>query len=164
MRTFLAVAAILAVLARTGWPQTPGGPGETPDSRFAERFRQADANGDGRITEDEARAAGLWFTRDFNSVDTDHSGTVTLFELGQALQRRLSRWLSDFDAADTNHDGRVTEDEAARMPSIGEVFKTTNRSKDRAVSRQEFESYAIDRMYRDSELPSVAPNIIDKRF
>src|SRR5450759_4946963 len=150
MRILLAVAATVAALAGTGWPQTPSTTG-APDSRFAERFRQADTNGDGVITNDEARAAGLWFTRDFNSVDTDRSGTVTLFELGQALQRRLSRWLSDFDAADADHDGRVTEDEARRAPSIAEVFTTIGRNKDHTVSRQEYESYAIDRLYRDSE-------------
>lgn len=164
MGTLLLVAAMLVVLTGTGWSQTPGATGEPQDSRFAERFRQADANGDGRITEEEARAAGLWFTQDFNSVDTDRNGTVTLFELSQALQQRLSRWLSDFDAADANHDGRVSEDEAARAPRIAEAFTTIDRNKHREVSRQEYESYAIDRMYRDSELPSVAPNIFEKRF
>jgi len=32
------------------------------------------------------------------------------------------------------------------------------------MSRPEFESYALDRLYRNSELPSVAPNIIEKKF
>ena len=85
MRTLLIVVAMVIALAGAAWSQTPGATGETQDSRFAERFRQADANGDGRITEEEARAAGLWFTQDFNSVDTDRSGTVTLFELAQAV-------------------------------------------------------------------------------
>ncbi len=164
MQALLIVAAIVVVLAGAAWPQTPGATGEARDSRFAEHFRQADTNGDGRITEDEARAAGLWFTQDFNSVDTDRNGTVTLFELSQALQQRLSRWLSDFDAADANHDGRVSEDEAARAPSIAEAFTTIDRNKHRAVSRPEYESYAIDRLYRNAELPSVAPNIFEKRF
>ena len=87
-----------------------------------------------------------------------------IIELGQALQRRVSRWLSGRDSADTNHDGRLTEDEAARAPSIAEAFKTMGRNNDRAVTREEYESHAIDRMYRDSELPYVAPNIIEKRF
>src|SRR5574341_1819719 len=120
MRRFLVVAATLVAFTRAGWPQTPGATG-VPESQFTERFRQADANGDGLITDDEARAAGLWFTRDFTSVDTDRSGTVTLFELGQALQRRVSRWLSERAAADANHDGKLTQDEAARSPSIAEA-------------------------------------------
>ena len=164
MRTLLTAAAVVIALAGAAWPQTPSATGEAQDSLFVERFRQADANGDGRITEEEARAAGLWFTQDFNSVDTDRSGTVTLVELSKALQQRLSRWLSDFDAADTNHDGRVSEEEAARAPSIAEAFTTIDRDKHHAVTRQEYKSYAIDRMYRDAELPSVAPNIFEKRF
>ena len=135
-----------------------------PERRFAERFRQADSNGDGFISAEEARAAGRWFMQDFDSVDTDRSGTVTLFELAQALQRRLRRWLSERDTAAADRDGRLTEDEAARVPSIAEVFTAADRNKDRIVSRAEFDSYAIDRMYRHSELPSVAPNIIEKRF
>jgi hypothetical protein len=163
MRTLLTMAVTVLALAGTGWPQTPIPTGAT-DSRFAERFRQADANGDGVITADEARAAHLWFAQDFDSVDTDRSSTVTLFELTQALQQRLSRWLSDFDAADVNHDGQVTEDEAARAPTVADVFTTIVRGKQHAVNRQQYESYALDRIYRDSELPSVAPNIFEKRF
>jgi Ca2+-binding EF-hand superfamily protein len=163
MRGFLAIMATLMALTSTAWAQTPAATG-VPDSRLVERFRQADTNGDGLITDDEARAAGLRFTQDFKSVDIDGSGTVTLFELGQALQRRVSRWLSDRDSADTNHDGQLTEDKAARAPSIAEAFKTMGRNNDRAVTRDEYESYAIDRMSRDSELPYVAPNIIEKRF
>jgi hypothetical protein len=163
MRTLLIAVVVSLMHAGSGWPQTPSATG-APDSRFADRFRQADANGDGVITADEARAANLWFKQDFESVDTDHSGTVTLFELARALQKRLSQWLSGFDAADANHDGQVTEEEAARAPGIADVFTTTGRGKHHVMSRQEYESYALDRIYRDSELPSVAPNIFEKRF
>ena len=163
MREFLAITATMMALTSTAWAQTPGATG-VPDSRLAERFRKADTNGDGLITDDEARAAGLCFTQDFKTVDIDGSGTVTLFELGQALQRRVSRWLSDRGSADTNHAGQLTEDEEALAPSIAEAFKTMGRKNHRAVTREEYESYAIDRMSRDSELPYIAPNIIEKRF
>ncbi len=144
--------------------QLPGATVEVPDSQFAARFRQADANGDGVITEAEARAAGLWFTDDLDKVDTDRSGTVTLFEMTQALQQGLKRWMAERDAADTNRDGELSEEEAARAPSIATVFSSVDLNKDRSVSRPEYESYAIERMYRNPDLPSVAPNIIEKRF
>jgi Ca2+-binding EF-hand superfamily protein len=161
MRTLVAVAAIAVTLASLA--QTPPATG-APDKQFTERIRQADTNGDGVISEAEARAAGLWFTQDLGSADTDHSGTVTLFEFGQALQQRLNRWLSDLASVDTNHDGVVTQDEARRVPGIAEAFTTIDRNKDRAVSRDEYDASTIDRIYRSSELPSVAPNIIEKRF
>jgi hypothetical protein len=163
MRTFLTVAALL-VLTGPAWSQTSGTTGAGRESQFAERFRAADTNGDGVITADEARAAHLWFEQDFDKVDTDHGGTVTLFEFGQALQQRLSRWLSDFNTADANHDGRLTKGEAQRAPGIAEAFKAMKRNQGSTVTRGEYESYAIDRLYRNSELPSVAPNIIEKRF
>lgn len=166
MRNLIAVAATVVALAGSGWPQTPPAATITPapDSAFAERFRQADRNGDGVITDDEARAAGLWFTNDFDSVDTDRSGTVTLFELVRAGQQRLSRWLSARDSADTNHDGQLTEAEAAQVPGLASTFTAADRNHDRAVSRAEFESYALDRLNRGADLPSVAPNIFEKRF
>ena len=166
MKRWLTGLATIVALAAGAWPQTPPSAtiGPAQDRRFAERFRQADRNGDGVITNDEARAAGLWFTEDFGTVDTDRSGTVTLFELGQAAQQRLSRWLADRDAADTDHDGRVTAAEAARVPGLAEAFTRVDRDHDRAVSRAEYESYALDRLSRGAELPSVAPNLFEKRF
>src|SRR5512139_1026086 len=110
MRTFLSVVVVLG-FAATAWAQTPKPAEPGADNQLTERFNRADTNRDGRIDDAEARAAGLWFKDDFGSVDVDRSGTVTLFELGQALQRRVSSWMSEFDAADLNHDGQVTEAE-----------------------------------------------------
>lgn len=131
---------------------------------MAERFRNADRNGDGVIDAGEARTAGFWFQNDLKEVDNDNSGTVTIFELGQALQRRVARSLSEFDAADTNRDGKLSDDEISRAPTVAEVLDPSKRAKDTSLSRPEYESYAIDRLYRDAELKSVVPNIIDKRF
>jgi hypothetical protein len=163
MRTFLPVVAVLG-LAATAWAQTPKPTGAGPDSQLTERFNRADANRDGSIDDAEARAAGLWFQDDFSGVDTDRSGTVTLFELGQVLQQRVSSWMSEFDAADLNHDGQVTEAEAKKAPNLWTMLTSGGRAQPATVSRSEFESYAFDRIYRQGDLPSVAPNIIEKRF
>ena len=117
MRTFLGVVAVLGLVA-SAWAQTPKPTGVGADSQLTERFNRADANRDGSIDDAEARAAGLWFQDDFSGVDTDRSGTVTLFELGQVLQQRVSSWMSEFDAADLNHNGQVTQDEAKRAPTL----------------------------------------------
>ena len=163
MRTLLCVLAVLglAASARAQAPK-PTSPGR--ESELAERFNRADANRDGRIDNAEARAAGLWFQDDFSGVDTDRSGTVTLFELGQALQQRVRSWMSEFDAADLNHDGQVTEAEAKQAPNLWTMLTSGRRGQPSTVSRSEFESYAVDRIYRYGELPSVVPNIIEKRF
>lgn len=163
MRTFLAVLAVLG-LAAAAWAQTPMPTRAGPDSQLTERFNRADSNRDGFIDDAEARAAWPWFHDDFGSVDTDRSGTVTLFELVQALERRVRSWMSEFDAADLDHDGRVSQDEAQRAPNVWKVLTSGGGDPPSTVSRSEFESYAVDRIYRYGELPSVVPNIIEKRF
>jgi hypothetical protein len=163
MRMVLSVVAVLG-LAASVWAQAPKPTGPVPEGALAERFNRADTNRDGSIDDAEARAAGLWFQDDFGGVDADRSGTVTLFELGQALQQRVSSWMSEFDAADLNHDGQVTQDEAKRAPNLWKMLTSGGRGDPAAVSRSEFESYALERIYRPGDLPSVAPNIIEKRF
>jgi hypothetical protein len=153
-------AALLLLVSGATYAQPP----ESSEAKFSERFRRADTNGDGVIDGAEARAAGLWFADDLNSVDTDHSGTVTLLELGQALQQRIKGWMSDFDAADTNHDGKLSEAEARNAPRVAQAVKGGTANQAQGMSRPEYESYAIDRLYRNSELPAVAPNIIEKKF
>ena len=163
MRTLLCVLAVLglAASARAQAPK-PTSPGR--DGELADRFNRADTNRDGRIDPAEARAAGLWFQDDLSGVDVDRSGTVTLFELGQALQQRVQSWMSEFDAADLNHDGQVTEAEAQQAPNVWKMLTSGRRGQPPTVSRSEFEAYAFDRIYRQGDLPSVAPNIIEKRF
>lgn len=86
-----------------------------------------DINGDGFVTYEEARQAGLALFlpkeiaadilkdapdlpimhREFDEADTDHDGRLSLAEEIAEVDRR-------FDAQDTDHDGRLTI--AERMP------------------------------------------------
>jgi len=163
MRTILSVLIVVGLVA-TAPAQTPNPTAPAPHSQLTERFNRADTNRDGSIDDAEARAAGLWFKDDFGGVDVDRSGTVTLLEFGQVLQRGVSSWMSEFDAADLNRDGQVTEAEAKQAPSLWKMFTSGGRARPATMSRAEFESYAFDRIYRQGELPSVVPNIIEKRF
>ncbi|HVM95348.1 MAG TPA: hypothetical protein VMT89_03110 [Candidatus Acidoferrales bacterium] len=162
MKKLLATTSLL-ILTSVGMAQTPQPTAVEHQSQFAERFRRADTNGDGVISESEARAAGL-LKDDFYGIDADHNGTVSLFELSQAMQKKLGQWMSDFDAADTNHDGKLSQEEIKHAPGVEKMLSSGDRPDLQNMSRPEFESYALDRLYRNSELPSVAPNIIEKKF
>jgi Ca2+-binding EF-hand superfamily protein len=134
----------------------------TDGTDLARRFRQADRDGDGKLSEEEARASP-WFTdevKHFDGIDRDHNGTVTLAEIGEAIAGQVSEWLG----ADTDHDGRVSEGEAKANSRLREAFNRADADGDRVVTRDEAERMSERTYYRDAELPSVAPNIIEKRF
>ncbi len=161
MQKVLLAAAALAV-ATVAWSQTDSSTILPPsNSGLAESFRKADVNGDGALSIEEARQAGFGLSETFAAVDTDGSGTVTLFEIGEALHRKMSEWAN----ADADGDGEVTEDEAKKgSTAILNAFLKADANTDHQVSREEYQSYSVRQMYRNVEMPSVYPNIIDKKF
>lgn len=88
--------------------------GVAPDLPRAEFFGQEDADADGRITRDEARAAALaWFAR----FDADRDGQVTAAEARAGAQRwRRERRAARFAARDRDHDGSVSARELGATP------------------------------------------------
>jgi hypothetical protein len=156
------VIVVLWALLRGAAAAEPGAP-PGADDELARRFRLADRNGDGTLSRAEAQQAG-WFVdkmERFESIDRDDSGTVTLAEIATAIAEQVQDWLG----ADTDHDGRVTEAEAARRPgSFSKVLKDADADGDRAATRAELEGLSQRGYYEHSELPPVAPNIIEKRF
>jgi Ca2+-binding EF-hand superfamily protein len=150
------IAVAVVLLATSAVAQTP------PSGELEERFRRADRDGDGKLSPAEAQAAS-WFVGEmqrFEGIDRDHSGTVTLVEVGQAVAAQVAGWLG----ADRDKDGRVTEAEAREQRGFDDTFERADADGDRVVTRSELERLSQRSYYRDSELPAVAPNIIEKRF
>lgn len=157
MKVALLLAAVIVCASAVGAQPTPGSSGE-----LEQRFRLADRDGDGKLSSQEARQAS-WFVDEvhrFESVDRDHSGTVTLAEIGEAIAAEVADWWG----ADIDRDGRVTEAEAKSKRGLAETFGSADADRDGAVTRAELERLSQRSYYRDAELPSVAPNIIEKRF
>lgn len=50
-----------------------------------QRFAQADANKDGQVTREEAKGVMPRLFRNFERVDADYSGAVTMAEIQQAI-------------------------------------------------------------------------------
>jgi hypothetical protein len=57
-------------------------------ARGRERFKKADANGDGRLSREEAKKGMPQLARDFDRIDTNKDGMVTVEELEAARKSR----------------------------------------------------------------------------
>ena len=160
------VLAIAALLASDAGAQDASPNPVTGSATFQKEFEQADKDKDGKLSEQEAENAGF-FTTDgsFKRADRDLDGQVTLFELGDAVQKSLRQYLSDSDSADTDKDGYVSEEEAkVSGSSILDVFKRADRDGDGKVARDEIDIFVKDSYYSETADRGVVPNIINKKF
>lgn len=137
-------------------------PTDGMSEELVRRFRLADRDRDGALSPAEAKQAN-WFGEQvnrFESLDADRSGTVTLVEIGAAITSRVQEWLG----ADTDGDGRISAAEAqAQSGTLADAFRTGDDG-DGSLTREELESLSQRSYFEHSELPSVAPNIFEKRF
>ena len=102
--TVLSLAAVPA-LAQTPLTGTTGAPtaAQAPAAQataatarrhatLQERFDEANVTHDGRLTPEQARAKMPAVARDFEAIDADHDGTVTVAEIkAHAAARRAAR-------------------------------------------------------------------------
>lgn len=159
-KTVLPVAAVVAALTAAGLGDAGsavaqdrrGGMGM--DGMGMERmFERFDADGDGRLTQDEvaaARAARI------AALDADGDGVVTrdeaiAFARAEASDRAERRAGAMFDRADADGDGRLTAAEvlaAGGMP-LGGMFARMDLDNDGAISGDE--ARAAHRAFRRGE-------------
>jgi len=158
-------ALALLVAAPAGAQQATPGTEPTATPHFQKEFERADVNKDGKLSEQEAVAGGFFTDGSFKSADRDLDGQVTLFELGDAIQRSLRAYLSDSERADADGDGYVTEEEArVSGTSILDIFRRADRDGDGRVARDEIDVFTRDTYFSETQTRGVVPNIIDQRF
>ena len=157
-----ASAVVLAALLAAG----PAAAQITPvptmpqlSSDMQQRFKQADIEQKGGLTQTQAAAAGFDKEK-FDSIDSDHDGIVTLYELATYFAKRTSDWAR----ADTNGDGVVTREEAERVPSLKAIFDKADKDGDGVVRKEEYEAFSETTLNQNVDLPYVVPNIINKKF
>jgi Ca2+-binding EF-hand superfamily protein len=159
--TLLAAATLLALAGPVRAAEPPAAP--TPAPALASRFDRADSDGDGRLNEKEAKAAGFFARSSFGESDRDHDGQVTLFELGKSVQSSLQQWLDHHDKADADKDGYVSKAEAGDGP-LTTVFERADRDHDGRLGRDELMDDVTHGYYSETATQPVVPNIIDERF
>jgi hypothetical protein len=106
----------------------PGGGGK-PGQTLFERY---DADGDGKVTQDEFRAG---HTQRFNAMDTDGDGKITSQEMqarqGQRMQRMMQR-------SDTDGDGAISREESQTRANTR--FQKLDQNGDKVISRNEIQA------------------------
>lgn len=135
----LATGCLLVLVgcaASTNQPHSGGAKG--PD-----RFGQADANHDGRLSQGEA--SDYFVAQIFESRDFNHDGELTWKEWNvPGADRSKAR----FDTADTNKDGELSLKEALaygrRRHAFEKEFRKADTNHDGYVNRDEAKAYVAD--------------------
>ena len=111
----LAAAALLIGLSAPAWAQNNGG--GHGRGHHGQGLQAADANGDGAITREEARAARA---EGFARMDTDGDGFITDADRQVRAEARRARHAERRAAAhtarDADGDGRISQAEFANAP------------------------------------------------
>ena len=140
--TLIPGAAILLALV-ISLPVLAAQNGAAGKGEGMQRLIAADANGDGRVTFDEAKAAFPKATREqFNKMDRNQDGVLSRADMPQAKRQagsNLGEKLQRLRAADRNNDGRITFDEAkAAFPKLTqERFAKLDKNGDGVLSMED---------------------------
>jgi Ca2+-binding EF-hand superfamily protein len=132
---FFALAAVLppaAVAADSG-------------GKLEQAFKKADKDNDGSLDREEAKALPR-VAKNFDKIDADKSGTVTLAEIhaagNQAAKQIEEQDRARFQAADKDHDGTLDREEAKVFPRIAKNFDKIDADKSGTISQEEIRNYA----------------------
>ena len=134
----LASAAVLAVAAPEGGPRHGG----------FERLKQADTDGNGLISKEEAKALPR-ILKHFDEIDANHDGQLSPDELrafhetmrAQHAQMQEQRFAEHWKKLDTDGDGRVSLAEAqANAPRLAEHFAQIDTNGDGFISPEEMKA------------------------
>ncbi|WP_349539280.1 EF-hand domain-containing protein [Sagittula sp. NFXS13] len=151
-KTFWITGALLVAMGASGAAMAherggKGRDGAGPRGMFLqEMFAEADANGDGKITEEEMAAAAA---QRFSDADTDGDGNLSAEELTAQAQarkaareaaRREARSAAMIERLDTDGDGLLSQEEmSARRPAdrFAKMLERLDADKDGALSIEE---------------------------
>jgi Ca2+-binding EF-hand superfamily protein len=137
MKTAALLAALGLSAAATLAAAAPGA-GEGHDPMM--RFKQADTNGDGMLSRDEAKALPM-ISKHFDEIDTNHDGQLTADELRAFHQKmhgeRQAKAGARFKKLDTDGDGRISKAEAQAAPRLAQHFDEIDANHDGFITPDE---------------------------
>lgn len=136
---------------RAGGPGTPGTPG-MPGSpaEMAQRFKEADKNGDGKVTQDEFPGPAERFAM----LDRNKDGAVTPDEMEAAMREGAGKAGGKrmFERFDKNGDGKVTRDE---FPGGDDGFQKADKNGDGALTPDEMQAPGGGKAFKPGTPPGT---------
>jgi hypothetical protein len=115
-----------------------------------DRWKDADSDGDGRVSRTEAEAVSPRFAEHFAKVDQDADGYLTSEELQASRKERGSRYREHakerFSSADTDQDGALNLAETqVAFPKLAENFAELDTDNDGKLTPRELHAARHDR-------------------
>lgn len=145
IRNTLLLAALFLPAVVLAQPPSGSQP-QGPRQGATERFRQADKDGNGMLSREEAKALPH-LEKHFDEIDTNKDGQISKDEMRaftkSRKQARKHKAEERFSKADTDHDGSLTRDEADKggLKRIAQNFDAIDANKDGKVTKEELRAY-----------------------
>ena len=138
------VAILTAVgLASAALVAVAGSEGHEGSGAMAARLKQADTNGDGMISREEAKALPR-IAKHFDEIDANHDGQITADELRafhQQMQGGKGKHRGGmFKKLDTDGDGRISRAEAQAAPRLAANFDAIDANHDGFITPDEMKA------------------------
>lgn len=106
-------------------------------ARFEQAFKTIDSNGDGKISKEEAAAKSPNLAANFDAVDTNKDGFLSLKEIwdaqqkmSEAVRQANEKFTRSLQKADKNNDGKLSREEAKALPRLSNNFDQIDANKD----------------------------------
>jgi len=128
-------------------------------ARIAEEFRNADADGNGTLSREEAARAAPWLAQRFDAIDANHDGRISPEEIrahrragrsegagrrGRAGggEQQGAKFAQYFARADTDGDGVLSGAEAERgLPRVAKNFGRIDSDGDGRLTLEEVRAW-----------------------
>ncbi len=125
--------------------EKPGG--KKPDSngaRFDQLFKAVDANGDGKISKEEAESKAPAMAENFDAIDTNHDGGLSKTEIKAftaVLEQKRREFSRHLEQADKDKNGMLSKEEARALPNLSAHFDEIDSNHDGQLVIKEIADY-----------------------